>query len=227
MMQSNGRGLAGLAAGATVGFKQYGEGIAKIKLAQEKADDARDKIEELRRSQSLMNSKELRTANSEIRSASVKGKELMLQGLTATFGDNRKEAIAAVESEIKSRESELDRRSQQGIAAGNNATAIAAAKMNVEGAYARAQLPGDQERLFAKLGGGDVGKGYAIFANDAKRAALFENFNKSSTDMVAGEAFRAAYPTFTSFLAAMQGPAGTGGAGPVPASVPVSGNSRP
>jgi hypothetical protein len=227
MMQSNGRGLAGLAAGATVGFKQYGEGIAKIKLAQEKADDARDKIEELRRSQSLMNSKELRTANSEIRSASVKGKALMLDGLTTAFGADRAEVTAAVTSDTQSRESALNRASQQSIAAASNATTLKAANIGAASSLERAKLPGDQERLFAKLGGGDVGKGYAIFTGDAKRAALFENFNKSSTDMVAGEAFRAAYPTFTSFLAAMQGPAGTGGAGPVPASVPVSANSRP
>jgi len=98
MMQSRGPGLAGIAQGAGVGLKQYQSGIKDIKAAQEKLDDARDRIEELRQNQSSMNKREVRDAEKGIRAIVNQGNRDLFKGLETATGKKEADVRAAVTS---------------------------------------------------------------------------------------------------------------------------------
>ena len=89
MMQSTGKGLAGIAEGATVGAKQYGEGKKASELARQKIEDAKDAFDELRFNQEGMTAKEKTAAVAAITSASITARTAAVknmqdkQGLTA------------------------------------------------------------------------------------------------------------------------------------------------
>jgi len=121
MMQSRGRGLSGIAEGAMVGTKQYSEGMAKINLAQEKADEARDKLDELRRNESTMNAKEVRAAKADIRTTAVNAEKAMLEAVMKATKLNRDDALAAVASDSSREEKAKDRASAERRAQNLNA----------------------------------------------------------------------------------------------------------
>jgi hypothetical protein len=100
MMQSRGPGLAGIAQGAGVGLKQYAAGIDKIKSAQEKLDDARDRVEELRQSQSAMNKSEVRKAEQGIRAIVNQGNRDLFKGLETATGKKEADVRAAVTNAV-------------------------------------------------------------------------------------------------------------------------------
>ena len=100
MMQSKGRGLAGIAQGAGVGLKQYQSGIKDIRAAQEKLDDARDRVEELRQSQSSMNKSEVRKAEQGIRAIVNQGNRDLFKGLETATGKKEADVRAAVTSNM-------------------------------------------------------------------------------------------------------------------------------
>lgn len=100
MMQARGPGLAGIAQGAGVGLKQYASGIKDIKAAQEKLDDARDRIEELRQNQSSMNKSEVRNAEKGIRAIVNQGDRELIKGVETATGVQREDFRAAVTSNM-------------------------------------------------------------------------------------------------------------------------------
>jgi hypothetical protein len=81
MMQSTGKGLAGIAEGATVGAKQYGEGKKATELARQKIEDARDAFDELRFNQEGMTAKEKTAAVAAITSASITARTAAVQNM--------------------------------------------------------------------------------------------------------------------------------------------------
>ena len=116
MMQSSGRGLSGIAAGAATGTKAYASGIERLRAAQEKLDEARDRTEELRLNYDTMNARERRALTNEARNVAVKGKEDTLAGLQAALGINEKKAATLLEATVKTQEGALDRASREKIA---------------------------------------------------------------------------------------------------------------
>jgi hypothetical protein len=117
MMQSKGRGLAGIAQGAGVGAKAYSAGLDKIKSAQEKLDEARDRTEELRQNQSSMNKREIRDAEKGIRSLVAKGNSDQIDARAAIYGEKKAVALAGTTSDIAIAQDTLNRRSRESIAA--------------------------------------------------------------------------------------------------------------
>ena len=109
MMQARGPGLAGIAQGAGVGLKQYQSGIKDIRAAQEKLDDARDRIEELRQNQSSMNKSEVRNAEKGIRSLVYQGDRDLLKGVEDATGVREADFRATVTSNIARAEAERTR----------------------------------------------------------------------------------------------------------------------
>ena len=140
MMQSRGQGLAGIAEGAMVGTKQYGEGIAKIKLAQEKADEARDKLDELRRNESTMDSRERRAANAAIRNITVQGQKDMLAGVKLATGESSKVINAALASDIDRKQKSAKLASDELIARNRDATIRAGQQAGGSGSGKRDEL---------------------------------------------------------------------------------------
>ena len=103
--------------------------MAKINLAQEKADEARDKLDELRRNESTMNAKEVRAAKADIRTTAVNAEKAMLEAVMKATKLNRDDALAALASDIANEQKEKDRASAERRAQNLNATTIQAANI--------------------------------------------------------------------------------------------------
>jgi hypothetical protein len=131
MMQSKGRGLAGIAEGAGVGLKQYSSGLKDLKAAQEKLDDARDRTDELKQNQSTMDKSAVRAANKDIRDASMAGQQSLIDARMKIYGENKADARAAVTSDMAVSQAALDRQNRIQVAS----------------------MPGDQQRMLTALGG--------------------------------------------------------------------------
>lgn len=117
MMQSRGKGLAGLAEGATVGVKSYASGIERLKLAQEKIDDARDQMEELRRNEANMTAKERRGYKNDIETTVLGAKKDALAGAQQAYGINKQDARTFFAAGQAAEQGALDRASRERIAA--------------------------------------------------------------------------------------------------------------
>jgi ATP-dependent exoDNAse (exonuclease V) alpha subunit len=120
-----------IAEGAMVGTDQYGKGIAQIKSAQDKLDEARDRMEELRQNKSSMDNREVRGEEKGIRDLATHAQEMSLAGAEKAYGIKREDARAAITSDVAVRQAELDRQN----------------KLQIAG------MPGDQQKMLTALGG--------------------------------------------------------------------------
>ena len=75
--------------GAQVGLKTYGAGLKDLRAAQEKMDDARDQIEEFRRNEANMTSKERRQFKNQIGRTETDIKRLGLDAAEKMTGEKR------------------------------------------------------------------------------------------------------------------------------------------
>ena len=164
MMQSTGKGLAGIAEGAAVGTKQYMQGLEKIKLAKEKMDETHDKIEEYRRSEEMLTEKERRGLRSLISQLPVAAAQNMLDGVVLATGRTDSQVKTALE---------LQQRADAAAAAA--AATVAAAKIN---ASARSKNEANEPRYLQ-----EYQKGLADPVQGATFKALYPTF----------QAFLAAY----------------------------------
>jgi hypothetical protein len=117
MMQSRGPGLAAIAQGAGVGVKQYSAGLKDLKEAQRLLDDARDKTDELKQTQSSMNKKEQRAASKDIRETTLAGQAAEIDARMKLANQSRQEAIAATGSDINTANERAKLASSERIAA--------------------------------------------------------------------------------------------------------------
>ena len=88
--------LVNIGKGAQVGTKKYAEGMAQIEAARDKVDEAKMKIEEFRRNEANMNSREVRAAQKDIDDTLHQGAVLKLAGMRDAFNMSRQQAIASV-----------------------------------------------------------------------------------------------------------------------------------
>jgi hypothetical protein len=164
MMQSTGKGLAGLAEGAQVGTKQYQAGLREYDNAKEKLDTARDLIEQYRRTEDTMNDKERRALTKNINDNRAAGLDAMIGFRTKIYGEDRTDARALLDVTVKQQEAAADRTLRKDLQASSEAGANTRAAMQERGANARAQLlPGEARTLMA-LGKGDLQKGLEMKA---------------------------------------------------------------
>jgi hypothetical protein len=171
MMQSKGRGLAGIAEGAGVGLKQYQSGLKDLKLAQEKLDEARDRTDELKQNQSMMDKREVRAANKDIRDASLSGQQYLIDARMKTHGESRADARAAVVSDIAAQQSALDRQSRERVASMPSGVERMAMQLGGKGG-----LEAGLKKYSELMGVGTEGKGLnALIANYAKDPTALKN----------------------------------------------------
>jgi hypothetical protein len=154
MMQSTGKGLAGIAEGATVGAKQYAEGMKASELARQKIEDAKDAFDELRFNQEGMTAKEKTAAIGTITNASIFARNAAVKNMQDKQGLTEKRANTLFD---KTMEANLQAEREKG------ATARAAFSAQVQREIA--QMPGATERMYATLGGGNVKKGFEYFTS--------------------------------------------------------------
>jgi hypothetical protein len=164
MMQSTGKGLAGIAEGAQVGTKQYQAGLREYDNAKEKLDTARDMIEQYRRTEDTMNDKERRALTKDINTTRASGLESLISFRTKIYGEDRADARSMLDITVKQQEGAADRASRERLQTISEEGANRRAAMQERGANARAQmLPGEARTLMA-LGKGDLQKGLEMKA---------------------------------------------------------------
>jgi hypothetical protein len=140
MMQSKGRGLAGIAEGAGVGTKMYASGLQRLRGAQEKIDDARDNLDTLRRNEANMTSRERRVLRNEIENTTVSAKKDALAGLQQAYGIDKQDARTFFTTAEAANQKQLDRQMQKQIAG----------------------MPSGQMQVLSALGGGNIETGLRL-----------------------------------------------------------------
>jgi len=132
--------------GAKEGLKSYGEGLAKLKLAQERIDDSRDSIEEFRRNEANMTATERRKFESQIGRTESEIKKLAVDAAKDMYGYKRDDAKAVFSADTQERLTEKEIQGRK------------------DAARISASAPSSQERLYASLGKGNVKKGFDYYA---------------------------------------------------------------
>ena len=153
MMSTPGNIGSVLGKGIAVGSERYIAGIDKINAAKDKFAEARDRLDDLRLNRDDMNKKEVRDAERAVRTARVRGQELLVDGATNDLkisNDNQKAIFGVVAENIQT-----DKRIK-------SAENISANELKVRERIAN--IPQGQERIASLLGGGDVEKGLVRFA---------------------------------------------------------------
>jgi hypothetical protein len=147
-------GLVNIGKGAGVGAKAYTEGLDKLEASREKLDEAFDKIDMFRQNRADMNAKEIRAAQKDIRATKTEAEKLGLDALIEDGKMNRADARFAfgTMSENRAKMYDINSRERMGLAQ-------IASQERVH------SMPGAQERMFSKLGGGDLGKGLKAYAD--------------------------------------------------------------
>ena len=191
MMQSTGKGLAGIAEGAQKGVGQFAESMKLSELARQKIEEARDAHDDLRFNLKNMSSKEIEAAELSLE----EGKIITTSETLARLKDNLgiKDARAAAlfgayinkmnaERQIEASSYEAERtraaaalQSDKQIAASAAQSALERSARSGDAAASRAQAerlaaaPSAQERLYTRLGRGDIREGYK-FATEERGA---------------------------------------------------------
>lgn len=132
--------LANIGAGAQVGMKAYSEGLDKLDRARDKIDESLARIEEVRRNESRMDSKEMREAMNAAKQPAIEAKKLGLSALEKNWGFDRQDANkglellfgnrrALLEQEGAQQRTAMTTQSQERIAAANRAARAEEAKL--------------------------------------------------------------------------------------------------
>jgi hypothetical protein len=143
MMQSTGKGLAGIAEGATVGAKQYAEGMKASELARQKIEDAKDAFDELRFNQENMTAKEKTAAVATITNASISARETAVRNMQVKQGLTAKQATDLFDKTIQA---QLEAQREQ--------NALKIAQMHEQGASKRAGMLTGDAKIAQILGAG-------------------------------------------------------------------------
>jgi hypothetical protein len=167
MMQSSGKGLAGLAEGAQVGTKQYQAGLREFDNAKEKLDTARDLIEQYRRTEDTMNDKDRRALTKNINDTRAAGLQSLVNFDVKMYGEDIATARSKLEMTVKQQEGAADRASAERRQAMSESGATTRAAISERNAAARAEQLPPEARMLMKLGGGDLKKGMEMQASIA------------------------------------------------------------
>jgi hypothetical protein len=103
--------------GAQVGTAQFAAGLDKIRSAQERLDDARDKMEDLKLNRAEMSAKEIRAAEKGIRNVGVDAQKRTIDGIRMAADVNEKRATDIYKSTVEVGVNRERMSSAEGIAA--------------------------------------------------------------------------------------------------------------
>lgn len=87
--------------GVDVGSKQYATGIERVRAAQDKLSDARDRLEELKLNRDEMSDREVLKATSAIKEQEAAGKEMLIKANMDMYKIDREEAMKRLELQTR------------------------------------------------------------------------------------------------------------------------------
>jgi hypothetical protein len=154
MMQSTGRGLAGIAEGATKGMGMYSEGLKLTAAERQKIEDAKDSFDELKFNSENLTKKEITAAKNKVSEVANMTREKHIEALMEDRKIKREDATKIFEATTRQMEGNANRAAQLaptgqmqlalalggkgGLEAGLRKMAdIAAGKFNMQEAYSR------------------------------------------------------------------------------------------
>lgn len=202
MMTTPGNVGAAIGRGIDVGSKQYGAGIQRLRDAQEKLADARDRLEEAEATRGEGSARELLKARQGIKAAGIETSEAMIKHLMDTRKINRETAVQLVKAQLEMINAEKNRATQL------QAASISAAARGREGI---------EQQVFADLVAkhkGDRAAAYQELVSAKREPMTRETAMKEWMDPAKSAMIRAQYPnikTFEDFWTVMSGGAGAGG----------------
>lgn len=101
IMQTPGQLAQAVGAGIDTGTKQYAAGLDKVRSAQEKLSDARDRLEDIENNRNEMSARELNKAQNEVKTAGISAREDLLKANMQMYNVNRETALKMVDNQIK------------------------------------------------------------------------------------------------------------------------------
>lgn len=143
IMSTPGHWAEAIGKGARVGTARYAEGIDKLRAAQERLGEARDRMEDLKINRDDMNARELRQANNEITQARLDSRKLGIEGIMAAAGVKEKRAATVFDATVRQ----------------------ALTREEIQGRKDVAAMPSGTERIALLLGGGNLEKGMTRMAD--------------------------------------------------------------
>ena len=148
--------------GAQVGVKSYTEGLAKVEAARDKMDEARARIEEFRRNEDMMTSKERRAVLRDYDNTVSAAQKDMFNGVEKMYGIKRQDITSAIATQFAREDAraQIQSRENMGIAGIQSSENIANAQM--KNAVRVAGMPTGLERILSN-------------------PALFDKYMKSQT----------------------------------------------
>jgi hypothetical protein len=109
-------GLAtALGKGAQVGTAQYAAGVKDLRAAQERLDEANDRISELRMNRKDLNSREIRALEKDRDNAILDGQKMLFGFAKDVYGMDRKQAEATFTSYMSGQEKKADIQSRERV----------------------------------------------------------------------------------------------------------------
>jgi hypothetical protein len=211
MMQSTGKGLAGIAEGATVGAKQYGEGKKATELARQKIEDAKDAFDELRFNQEGMTAKDKTAAVADIVAGTTAARNAGISHIQEVRKLNKTDATNVFNKTV---EAQLEAQKEQNALALENLRG----KYGIQAAAAHgAAGTKSQLDLLSAYGGAKPGTplyaGLQMKMTEAMIPRMFENYTAKVSDTTPagggkyetkGQEFKAMYPTPEAYAADYQ-----------------------
>ena len=140
--------------GARVGTEQYAAGLDKIRAAQERLEDAKDNLDTLRLNRADMNKKDIRSLEADVDRAKLDSRKLGIEGIVLASDLREKQAGKVYDATM-----------EQAKTVYTGAVDLQGRQIAANATMAAANAPGAQERMFSRLGGGDLRKGMQDYSD--------------------------------------------------------------
>ena len=231
--------MANIGAGATIGLKTYQEGLEKIENAKDKLDDAFGRIEEFRRSESMMNAKDKRKYVRELSDTFADTKKALVDVYVKDWGVKQDDARTIFSAVVADRREAANRAFQAGESAaqrsflgGENAAqrSFTAGEnaANRESALANTRLQAslrpptvDPLAIYKELADptSRVAKGYGVMKEENIVPTLFAQYEKNASDdspsmggkyATKGDEWKARHPSARAYVDSFRSSLGQG-----------------
>ena len=172
--------------GAQVGTAQYAAGVKDLRAAQERLDEANDRISELRMNRKDLNSREIRGLEKDRDAAILDGQKMVFGFAKDIYGMDRKQAEAAFTSYMSGQEKKAEINSRKDVSAmqergaGARNAATIAAQLNTPDRLVFDQLVKDNQ-------GNPVKAAEALQKMKAEKFNMYEAYSKYLTGFAGKE----------------------------------------
>jgi hypothetical protein len=219
MMQSTGKGLAGLGEGAAKGVAQYMEGVKYNSAQRQKLEDARDALADLKFNQENMTEKERLAAQNTITQGAIAANNAVVTTIQHREGVNAQTAAHLFDAHARQSLEGQRQQFEMGQQGERLKSQERLTKMQMDNALKAAGISASAplatklaflEKLGAAPEDSALYKGFARSEQESKEPAMYAAYQKLLIDPMNGEAFLKRNPTFEDYKAGMSGKGGSG-----------------